>query len=86
MNIRNEYGIDVIDFLNEHKRAVVAQVEKHLSNAYVLDRYRWISEYHNYKVPHFYDPEDYEEEELKQLIGDLMIPMSLFPSYKPFAV
>ena len=81
-----DYGIDIIDFLFEHKNAVIAQIEKHSSNAYVLDKYRWVAEYHNHKIPYFYNPDDYPDEVVKEHIREMMIPLTLFPSYKRFSI
>jgi hypothetical protein len=78
-------GIDVIDFIVEHKQALIAQVQKHLSNAYILDKYKWVAEYHNHKVPQFYDRNDYEEKEWNELMEKISISMSLFPSYRSYA-
>jgi adenosylcobinamide amidohydrolase len=64
---------------------VITQVEKHLSNAYILDKYKWVAEYHNHKVPQFYDRNDYEENEWNELMEKISISMSIFPSYRSYA-
>jgi hypothetical protein len=80
--IWEEHGIDVIDFLTDHRDSIVRQVERYKHNARVLEKYKWVAEYHNFKVPHFYNPEDYPEE--RELISEMMVPITIFPSYNRY--
>jgi hypothetical protein len=80
-----EHRIDATDFIIEHKRAVVTQIKKHLSNAYVLDKYRWVAAYHNFKALQFYDREQYDEKDWSEIMEEILVPLTLFPSYRSFA-
>jgi hypothetical protein len=79
-----EHGIEAPEFLIRHKESVIAQIEKHKTNAYVLDKFKWVAEYHNAKIPDFYDPDDFIEEDIKEVIKEMLIPMSLFPTYQRY--
>lgn len=80
--IWEEHGVDVIDFLIDHRNSIVRQVERYKHNARVLQKYRWVAEYHNFKIPHFYNPEDYPGE--RELISEMMVLMTIFPSYSRY--
>lgn len=69
-------------FFEEHKTAIIKQVETNHSNAPVMEKYRWLAQYHNRKFHEVFTPEEGEEEDYRKLADELVINMGeLFPDF-----
>lgn len=68
-------------FLLTHKYALMNQVSRHKSNAYILDKYRWVAEYHNHKRYELIKSEYYSADDYERIIEETKIPASIFPSF-----
>lgn len=55
-------------FVEQHRDAAVAQIRAHSTNRRVLEKYIWVSRYHNYVVGYLYPGE-----------RDLLVPENLLP-------
>jgi hypothetical protein len=78
-----EEGIEQDEFMLRHKQSILNQVNENLTNNKILEKYRWLAEYHNHKFREFYNPEDWNKDNYKDLYEDIIIPIeSIFPSFK----
>jgi len=68
--------------LESHKNAIIQKVLENIKSPKVLDKYRWLSQYHNFKFREFYEPEDYFEASFEEMKCKLQISMDIFPSFK----
>jgi hypothetical protein len=65
---------DPADWLPLHKRAILEQVRKHRDDARIIEKYRWLAEYHNAKFAKLsgpaddWTPEDWEDMVREQCI------------------
>lgn len=76
-------GLDEIrEYFEIHKDAVMNEILSNKSNHNILEKYRWLAEYHNYKFYQTYDQNDYNIEYYDDLVNRLVIPSSIFPSIK----
>jgi len=79
----DDYMIGEMDWqLETHKRAVLEQTEKNKGKHEIVDKYRWVAEYHNFKFCELYDPDSWQKDYFEQLRNKLLIPMDVFPSFK----
>lgn len=74
----NEYD----DLIAMHKQAIVEQVKNNYNDDKVIEKYRWLAEYHNNKFNQFYDLSDYFEDYHQELLHKMYIPTDIFPSFK----
>jgi hypothetical protein len=78
-----EEGMDWIDDLKKHKEAIIRNVHQNKDNIQVLEKYHWLSEYHNYKFNEVFDPDEWEEKYAAEIIKDTSIDLdSIFPKFK----
>lgn len=77
-------GADALkdDLFKEHKKAVIEGVEANKGNYKVIEKYKWLTEYHNTKFYQFYDLDDYDEEYQKEMLNEMCISSDTFPSFK----
>jgi len=74
---------DVHTFMMQHKMAIIKQVKANLENNSVLDKYKWLTEYHNLKINDLLA--DYEDKdiELEAIKDDIFINAhELFPRFE----
>jgi len=78
-----DIAVDDDDFFQEHKKAILQQINTNMNDSTVLDKYRWLSEYHNTMVMENYDPDDYEKEIYINTIKENSIEIkATFPSFE----
>ncbi len=83
LNFLYEEGLNQIEFLQEHKKSIIDNVNQNLKNIKILDKYRWIAEYHNYKFNGIFDANDWEKDYATKIINETTINMpSVFPDFK----
>ena len=70
------------DFLTSHKNAIIEQTHANITNQRVVEKYRWLADYHNFKLREFYNTEDYFEDYIEEVTQKLIINSSIFPSFK----
>jgi hypothetical protein len=77
-------GMDAIkdDLFKDHKKAITDEVERNRGNYNVIEKYKWLAEYHNTKFYQLYDLDDYYEDEQKELLNEMCISSDIFPSFK----
>jgi hypothetical protein len=67
--------------LAEHKDAILKQVRNNIGNYRILEKYKWIADYHNFKFNELFDHEDWIDSYFSKLENKLVIPMTHFPSF-----
>jgi len=75
-------GVEADDLFKEHKKAIVEEVERNKGDYNVIEKYKWLAEYHNTKFYLLYDLDDYYEEYQKEMLNEMFIPSDIFPSFK----
>ena len=70
------------EILSAHKQAIMQEVESNKGIYSIIEKYRWLSEYHNTKFHQFYDLDDYFEEYQQRILDQMSIPDRAFPSFK----
>ncbi len=70
------------DLIAMHKQAIVEQVKNNYNDDKVIEKYRWVAEYHNSKFSQFYDVSSYSEDYQPQLLNEMFISSDIFPSFK----
>ena len=75
---------DPDELIEKHKNCVVDQAKKNAGSNTILEKFRWLSGYHNMKAAeHLGSPDDWEESYYKDLQAKLLIPMTeYFPSFE----
>ena len=76
-----DYSGTLDELLEEHKRAILEQVSLNRSNSRVLDKYRWLAAYHNFKFAENFTEEEGEADYWAELRDRILIPASAFPSF-----
>ncbi len=75
-------GMDQIDELQSHKRSIETTVERNISDSRIMDKYRWLAEYHNYKVTEVVSPDEYEEPDFPEIVRATAINIAeVFPHF-----
>lgn len=83
LNLLHEEGFDQIEFLQKHRKSIIDNVNKNLKNIKIIDKYRWIAEYHNYKFNEIFDADEWEKDYATTVINETTIHMSsVFPYFK----
>lgn len=77
----SDYGGDLDLFLEAHKDAILKQVQDNNANYSVLDKYKWVADYHNFKFNELFKQEDWDDSYFSELKNKLLIPMTYFPSF-----
>jgi len=70
------------DLFRDHKKAITEEVKINKGNYKVIEKYKWLAEYHNTKFYQFYDINDYDEEYQKEVLNEMSISSGIFPSFK----
>lgn len=65
-----EECMEPMEELKRHKNAIIKTVQQNKNNIKVIEKYRWLSEYHNYKFNEAFNPEEWEENYSAELIKD----------------
>jgi hypothetical protein len=76
-----DYSGTLDELLEEHKRAILEQVSLNRSNSRVLDKYRWLAAYNNFKFAENFTEEEGEADYWAELRDRILIPASAFPSF-----
>lgn len=75
--------IEADDFLKSHKASIINQVRKNKHNNRIVEKYKWLSLYHNIKFGELFNREDYYEDAYHGMQESLCIDMGqVFPSFK----
>ena len=83
LNLLYEEGMDQIESLHKHKESIIDNVNKNLENIKIIEKCRWIAEYHNYKFNEIFDADGWEEDYATKVIKDTTIHISsVFPNFK----
>ena len=82
--IYEEGNSNAEDILALHKNSILNQVREHADNIRILEKYRWLTEYHNIKANEFIgNPGDWEDAYYQELKNKMVIPISqYFPSFR----
>jgi hypothetical protein len=76
-------GLEYDEFLEQHKNAIVIEVQKNISNPRVIDKFKWLADYHNTKFKSYFTKEAYDEEYIRELESTLMINIeNSFPKFE----
>lgn len=76
-------GIDEEEFLYLHKQSIIDQIHVNGSDLKVLEKYRWLSLYHNVKFAELFDENDYYEDAYREMKERLCIDMKTqFPFFE----
>jgi len=70
------------DLIESHKQAIVKQVRDNVDNYKVVEKYRWLAEYHNDKFSQFYNLSDYYEDYQPELLSKMFISPDIFPPFR----
>ena len=70
---------DKRDFFLSHRNAVNVQVRKNAACKSILEKYRWVAQYHNEARYRILKSSDYSEHEYKQILLETEISMDVFP-------
>ncbi|MHC4112587.1 MAG: hypothetical protein ACYSWZ_13000 [Planctomycetota bacterium] len=68
--------------LSGHKQAIVQEVKSNQGTYSIIEKYRWLSEYHNTKFHQLYDLDDYYRDYQQEILDQMFIPDEIFPSFK----
>jgi hypothetical protein len=80
-----EECMDPMEELQRHKDAIIKTVQQNKDNIKVIEKYRWLSEYHNYKFYEAFNPEEWEENYSAVLIKNTSIDLqTIFPQFKKY--
>ena len=83
LSLLYEEGMEHIESLHNHKKSIIDNVNKNLVNIKILEKYRWIAEYHNYKFNEIFDADGWEEDYATKVTDETTIHMSsVFPYFK----
>jgi hypothetical protein len=77
-------GVNAIkdDLFKDHKKAIIEEVERNKENYKVIEKYKWLTEYHNTKFHQLYDLDDYYKDYQKEMLSEMCISSAVFPSFK----
>ncbi len=76
-------GMGQEEFLQFHKESIINQINQNLHNPIVLDKYKWLSEYHNNKFREFFSKDDYFEDPYIEIENKLLIKIEeVFPKFE----
>lgn len=78
----DHYAGNLDETLEEHKKAILEQVSLNRSSPSVLDKYRWLASYHNFKFTTLYNSEEWDEAYFEKLRNRLVISPDAFPSFE----
>lgn len=69
--------------LESHKNAILNQVRENIEDIKIVEKYRWLAEYHNIKANEFIGaPEDWERSYYDELYNQVILPTSrYFPNF-----
>ena len=82
LNLLYEEGIEQIDGLKNHKRSILMNVEQNHGNINVIEKYRWLAEYHNYKFNEIFASDSCEESYAAEIAGEVSIDLaSISPQF-----
>lgn len=70
------------EILSGHRQAIMEEVKSNQGDYSIIEKYRWLSEYHNTKFHQFYHLNDYYEEYQQKILDQMLIPDGAFPSFK----
>lgn len=79
---QEETGGFMNELMEDHKKAIMKEISENKENHNIIEKYRWLSQYHNSKFFQFYDPDDYFEEYKKEILEKFFIPEDAFPPFK----
>lgn len=82
LNFLHEEGSDQIESLITHKQAILEKVEENRDDPNIVEKYRWLAEYHNFKFNEMFTPDDFEESYSVEVIKETSIDLGLtFPHF-----
>jgi hypothetical protein len=82
LNLLWEEGFEHQEELSTHKKAILSNVRAHIDNAIIVEKYRWLAEYHNVKFKEFISPEDYEKDIADAIVKETAISIEAeFPQF-----
>ena len=83
LNSLYEDGIEQIDVLKDHKKAIMTKVKQNNENIKVLEKYNWLAKYHNHKFEEFFNPEEWGKRYATETIKETSIDLdAIFPKFK----
>jgi hypothetical protein len=78
-----EEGFEQLEELKFHKEALITNLMANYNNQKIVDKYRWLAEYHNNRFNEIFASEEYEEEYVKSVNESIYINIeTTFPSFK----
>ncbi len=83
LNMLHEEGFEQIVELQNHKKEIIKAVRQNQDNIEVLEKYKWLSEYHNLKINDFIDSSDYNNKYANDITNKTKIDiLATFPYFK----
>lgn len=78
-----EEGFEQMESMGDHKARILNNVSSNFGNVSVLEKYRWLAEYHNFKFKFFFDAHDFEDEYADHVINVASIDLqAVFPQFQ----
>jgi hypothetical protein len=83
-----DIDFDNQDLLKKHKNAIINQARKHHMEPQIVDKYRWLAEYHNLKISEYVETQKYDKNRRLNILEELLINIkSVFPAFqKPWPI
>lgn len=82
LNMVYEEGLDQIESLQMHKKAILSNVQQNYNDISVIEKYRWLAEYHNLKFNEIFTADDWEDNYANEIIKETLIDLkSVFPQF-----
>lgn len=72
---------DEEEILEIHAKSIKNQIALHRDSPRILDKYSWLSKYHNYKFDQFINGEEYYDEYVEEVKGKTYIHPTEFPNF-----
>lgn len=80
LNLLHEEGMEHEDVLLTHKKSILKNIHQNIDDFHILEKFRWLVEYHNFKCNEVFNPSDYED--YAEIIKGISIDSrSTFPQF-----
>jgi hypothetical protein len=76
------YDAFLDELLEQHKLAIMDAVNRNAGDSGVIEKYKWVADYHNAKFNEFFQADDYWPESWLALRERMLVPDHIFPSFR----
>jgi hypothetical protein len=76
------YDAFLDELLEQHKLAIVEAVKRNVNDSGVIEKYKWVANYHNTKFSEFFHADDYWPDSWLALRERMLVPDCIFPSFR----